>query len=203
MPFWDRSPTISSLVDRLILQMDLTFDYALNGVEVGPDDEVYDEWLAARALFVNEAGYQDASASYGVVFAGGAAVSAIGTRIENEGDITISNVHVHGLRSHVLEKYKVYGAATTVTMRGFFRDTFDWEAMTDDFSDLKTAKFSVHVQDCESCVFFKGMLVTGNWQHGGTLTAKVRWQCLGGHHDGGGAASRAADGMESVVHDAD
>jgi len=28
-----------------------------------------------------------------------------------------------------------------VTMRGFFRDTFDWEAMTDDFSDLDTAKY--------------------------------------------------------------
>lgn len=121
--------------------MDLTFDYVVHGIEVEPDDEQYDEWLAAKRLFINDVGYQDASASYGIVFAGGAAVSAIGTRIENEGDITISNVNVHGLRSHVLEKYKVYGAGTTVTMRGFFRDTFDWEAMTDDFSDLETAKY--------------------------------------------------------------
>merc|ERR1712154_121723 len=30
---------------------------------------------------------------------------------------------------------------TTVTMRGFFRDTFDWEAMTDNFGDLSTAKY--------------------------------------------------------------
>jgi len=26
-------------------------------------------------------------------------------------------------------------------MRGFFRDTFDWEAMTDNFGDLSTAKY--------------------------------------------------------------
>merc|ERR1719242_1463836 len=141
VPFWDRSPTISSLVERLIAQMDMTYDYVINGNEIGEDDADYTEWLEAKKLFINEAGYQDASASYGIVFAGGAAVSAIGTRIENEGDITISNVVVHGLRSHVMEKYKVYGASTTVTMRGFFRDTFDWEAMTDQFDDLSSAKY--------------------------------------------------------------
>eukprot|EP00484_Ammonia_sp_Unknown_P011181 CAMPEP_0197073724 /NCGR_PEP_ID=MMETSP1384-20130603/210752_1 /TAXON_ID=29189 /ORGANISM="Ammonia sp." /LENGTH=1715 /DNA_ID=CAMNT_0042512563 /DNA_START=84 /DNA_END=5232 /DNA_ORIENTATION=+ len=141
VPFWDRTPTISSLVERLINQMDMTYHYVINGVEPAEDDEDYAEWLEAKKLFINEAGYQDASASYGLVFAGGAAVSAIGTRIENEGDITINNVNVHGMRSHVKEKYKVYGAATTVTMRGFFRDTFDWEAMTDNFADLETAKY--------------------------------------------------------------
>ena len=141
VPFWNRSPTISSLVERLINQMDMTYNYVINGIEIDEDDDDYSEWLEAKKLFINDAGYQDASASYGVVFAGGAAVSAIGTRIENEGDITISNVNVHGLRSHVMEKYKVYGASTTVTMRGFFRDTFDWEAMTDDFSDLENAKY--------------------------------------------------------------
>eukprot|EP01084_Bolivina_argentea_P106471 190511_1 len=137
VPFWDRTPTITSLVERLMNQMDMTYNYVINGVEPSETDE----WLEAKALFINEAGYQDASASYGIVFAGGAAVSAIGTRIENEGDISIKNVSVFGLRSHVMEKYKVYGSSTTVTMRGFFRDTFDWEAMTDDFSDLSTAKY--------------------------------------------------------------
>jgi len=141
VPFWDRSPSINELVERLINQMDMTYNYVINGVEVSEDDEDYNEWLEAKKIFINEAGYQDASASYGVVFAGGAAVSAIGTRIENEGDITMNNVNVHGLRSHVMEKYKVYGASTTVTMRGFFRDTFDWEAMTDDFTDLENAKY--------------------------------------------------------------
>eukprot|EP00485_Elphidium_margaritaceum_P009873 CAMPEP_0202685912 /NCGR_PEP_ID=MMETSP1385-20130828/1730_1 /ASSEMBLY_ACC=CAM_ASM_000861 /TAXON_ID=933848 /ORGANISM="Elphidium margaritaceum" /LENGTH=1663 /DNA_ID=CAMNT_0049340385 /DNA_START=133 /DNA_END=5121 /DNA_ORIENTATION=- len=141
VPFWDRSPTISSLVERLINQMDMTYNYVIRGVEVQPDEDDYSEWLEAKKLFINEAGYQDASASYGVVFAGGAAVSAIGTRIENEGDITMTNVNVHGLRSHVMEKYKVYGSGTTVTMRGFFRDTYDWEAMVDDFTDRGTMKY--------------------------------------------------------------
>eukprot|EP01084_Bolivina_argentea_P109673 196018_1 len=138
VPFWDRQPTVSELAERLINQMDMTYNYVINGAEYDDDDE---EWQAAYDLFINEAGYQDASASYGVVFAGGAAVSAIGTRIANEGDITMKNVNVHGLRSHVMEKYKVYGSGTTVTMRGFFRDTIDWEAITDNFDDLSDAKY--------------------------------------------------------------
>merc|ERR1712176_578757 len=117
----------------------MVYAHVINGQQF--DEEADAEWAAAKDLFLNDFGYQDASASYGVVFAGGAAVSAIGTRIENEGDILISNCSVHGLRSHVAEKYKVYGASTTVTMRGFFRDTWDWEAMTNSFANLSAAKY--------------------------------------------------------------
>ena len=49
--------------------------------------------------------------------------SAIGTRIENQRDIKLSNVPVHGLRSLVREKFKVCGLTTTVTMCGFFCGT--------------------------------------------------------------------------------
>merc|ERR1719334_1535841 len=119
----------------------MLFHVTVDGVDPVAEEFDADEWAAAQRLFINDVGLQDASASYGVVFAGGAAVSAIGTRIENQRDINLTNVSVHGLRSHVREKFKVYGAATTVTMRGFFRDTLDWEAMTDDFTALSSAKY--------------------------------------------------------------
>ncbi len=134
--FWNRQQSVNELIDRLISQMDMVYNYVINGIEGGGDDE-NEEWIETQKNIFKFWWISNASASYDIVFAGGAAVSAIGTRIENEGNIIISNVSIHGLRQSVQEKYKVYGASTTVTMRGFFRDTFDWEAMTDNFNNMK------------------------------------------------------------------
>ena len=75
VPFWDRAPVLGDLVELLLRQME--------EVEV-------DKFAAAQRPFMNSDGLRDASASCGVVFAEGTAVSSIGTRIENQRDINLT-----------------------------------------------------------------------------------------------------------------
>ena len=91
--------TINDIVNRLINQMDMIYNYINNDIQYDEDDE---EWIASQRLFLNPTGWMDGGSSYGLLIGGdGAQVVGIGARHSGTADVTISNVEIYGIYNQV------------------------------------------------------------------------------------------------------
>jgi len=106
--------------------MDAVYSHVMHGVAI--EDE------RVRQLFINERGLMDAGSSYGIVLSGeGSATVAIGQRVQNTQNITLSNVEVFGVYNNVREKMKaVTDDDDAGALRGILSDAIDWNAILDD-----------------------------------------------------------------------
>eukprot|EP00486_Rosalina_sp_Unknown_P012144 CAMPEP_0201592364 /NCGR_PEP_ID=MMETSP0190_2-20130828/190279_1 /ASSEMBLY_ACC=CAM_ASM_000263 /TAXON_ID=37353 /ORGANISM="Rosalina sp." /LENGTH=866 /DNA_ID=CAMNT_0048051107 /DNA_START=228 /DNA_END=2828 /DNA_ORIENTATION=+ len=136
--FYGREPiTVSSLVDRLINQMDMIYHNAINNVVYDEDDE---EWIAAKTLFYNPSGWMDGGTSYGVVIGGtGAQVVGIGSRAHGTSDVTLTNLEIFGVGNKMIEKIK-FADGDGATRLMFF-DAIDWVAVSDQVDDPSTSRY--------------------------------------------------------------
>ena len=156
--FYNRpTMTVSSLIDRLINQMDMMYFHFINGVEY--DDENDLEWIAAKKLLYNENGWMDGGSSYGVLFGGGGAqVVGIGARTDGTNNITISNVEIYGIYNQVIEKVKF--TADSGATRLIFFDAMDWMATEDQVYDIPTSNY---IGDAYSDITFAISKVVDSW----------------------------------------
>ena len=161
--FYNRDPIkISDLCQRIIDQMDMIYNNYINGIEYDDDDDVDEEWIAAKKLFYNPTGWMDGGSSYGIVFNGdGAAVVGMGQRIKDTSNIIMNNVEIYGIYNQVIEKIKVsinkIGASRLLLF-----DTIDWIAVTDSIEDGSTAQY---IGDAYTDLIFAIKLNINSWSY--------------------------------------
>eukprot|EP01083_Nonionella_stella_P087970 244933_1 len=155
--FYNREAVrVSSLIDRLILQMDMMYFDVINGAEY---DEMDDEWIAAKKLLYNPSGWLDGGSSYGILFGGsGAQVVGIGARHDDSSDVNISNVEIYGIYNAVIEKVKF--TASFGATRLIFFDAMDWMATSDQVDDIATSEY---IGDAYSDLTFAISQVVDSW----------------------------------------
>ncbi len=131
------SNNVDGLINRLISQMDMVYDYIINNNY----DDTNNEWILAKELFINLDGYLDGSSSYGLVFNGeGISSSAIGEYNDNTYDITLTNVEVKGISLFPKEKFKLQDENNN-DIRLLFGDTIDCLAVFDQIDDMSITQY--------------------------------------------------------------
>eukprot|EP00486_Rosalina_sp_Unknown_P001205 CAMPEP_0201565262 /NCGR_PEP_ID=MMETSP0190_2-20130828/4248_1 /ASSEMBLY_ACC=CAM_ASM_000263 /TAXON_ID=37353 /ORGANISM="Rosalina sp." /LENGTH=712 /DNA_ID=CAMNT_0047982553 /DNA_START=729 /DNA_END=2869 /DNA_ORIENTATION=- len=148
--------TVNDIIDRLINQMDMVYNYVNNDIVYDEDDI---EWIAAQKIFYNPSGWMDGGSSYGLLIGGdGAQVVGIGARHSGTSDVTISNVEIYGIYNQVVEKIK-YQANFGATRMIFF-DAIDWNAVS---SEILNPNDAVYLGDAYTDVTFAVNEVTDSW----------------------------------------
>jgi len=157
--FDEREPVlVSSLVDRLIAQMDMIYHHFINDAQYDDDD---DEWIAAKTLFLNPTGWMDGGTSYGVVIGGaGAQVVGIGSRSQGTSDVTLDNLEIFGVGNKLIEKIK-FADGDGATRLMFF-DAIDWMAVSDQLEDKTTSNY---IGDAYTDCIFAVDAVVESWYY--------------------------------------
>ena len=157
--FYNRDPIkVSDLCQRMINQMDMVYQYVINKREYNEDNE---EWIAAKELFINPTGWMDGGSSYGLVINGvGAAVVAIGARIDRTDNININNVEIFGIYNAAIEKIKF--STPSGTTRGILFEAIDWLSIVDQLEDRTKTQY---IGDAYSDIQFAAAKLIDSWYY--------------------------------------
>ena len=96
---------MQDIVDELELKMTLAFKYVVYGEEYSEDDELYDDFVDAKSIFVNSHGLGYGASQYGLFLSyPGANVLSFHLSDATAKDATIENVNIHDL-NHKTKEY--------------------------------------------------------------------------------------------------
>mmetsp|Transcript_26979 Transcript_26979/g.44251 ORF Transcript_26979/g.44251 Transcript_26979/m.44251 type:complete len:991 (-) Transcript_26979:547-3519(-) len=128
--------TIDEVIDELQSQMDIMFDYHINGVDYKDMDEDPVRIEKARETFENVKGLPSSSTVYGIFLNSyGASVFAISGAPGTSETAILTNVHIHGLYKDPWEVPRI------VLTKGPFNDIMDFTRVTDDGLQTTNSKY--------------------------------------------------------------
>jgi len=183
LPFFGRRDlniTITQIVDQLITEMDMIFNYVVKGIDY--DDEQYNNndettianWKEAKQLFLKTDGIPYGSAMYGIFLNyPGASIQSYHLNDLKSYNVLIENVHIHDLHHKTFEAMQIKSKIRS--MANVFNAPFEANLLFNiDFDDLP-----VDVKDAEDLryqgnplydFFFGLYYLSDNWDYLGLMS---------------------------------